>query len=209
MMPIAEIAAKITEVTAKTAEIAGKVADNVVDVTKRIDVSKMETYYARSSEVDVTKRIRPDDASLDPKDIRGEDLSELVKNYIEDLKSKSDYPDTIKVKDFVAAKLEKISSEDNDKMREEFDGKRNDLRSEWETMNNREWPRYKEDVLNADGKVIRKAGDRLDAHHIHPLELGGKNEASNITPLDVNKHSEIHTKEGSCKKLVDFVKGAL
>ena len=55
--------------------------------------------------------------------------------------------------------------------------------------------------------MIRKVGDFLDAHHVQPLELGGKNEASNITPLDLNKHKDIHSKTGSCTRLVEKVVG--
>ena len=91
--------------------------------------------------------------------------------------------------------------------REEFDENKAKLRKEWEELNHQEWPKYKEDVVNDDGKVIRKAGDNYDAHHIQPLQLGGENVASNITPLDVNSHREVHSSTGSCKRLVENVKG--
>ncbi len=58
----------------------------------------------------------------------------------------------------------------------------------WEEANGKEWPRYETDVYNHNEKLIRRAGDRYDAHHIHPLSLGGKNEANNITPMSAEKH---------------------
>ena len=84
-------------------------------------------------------------------------------------------------------------------LKEEIDKGRNALEKYINEM--------KEDVVNDDGKVIRKAGDNYDAHHIHPLQLGGENVASNITPLDVNSHREVHSSTGSCKRLVENVKG--
>lgn len=54
------------------------------------------------------------------------------------------------------------------------------------------WPKYTEDVYitNVRGAQvkIREAGQDYDAHHIHPLGLGGKNEASNLTPLRADVH---------------------
>lgn len=81
------------------------------------------------------------------------------------------------------------------------------LRKEWEELNHLEWPKYKEDVVNADGVVIRKAGQNYDAHHIQPLKLGGENIVTNITPLDMSNHKEVHSLNGSCRALVDAVKG--
>lgn len=203
---IGEIAAKAAEATVKTAEVAkeaGKAVEKSgVDIKKRIDVTK-NIPSGKAPEIDITKRIKSEVA----KEISGQDIKDVAKDYISDLKSKSVYPDTIKTDSFDASKLEKISPEENAKMREEFDDNKSKLREEWSKINNKEWPRYKEDVFNQNGVRIRKAGDCLDAHHVQPLELGGKNEASNITPMDLNKHKEIHSKDGSCTKLVESVVG--
>ena len=141
------------------------------------------------------------------KDVHNKDISELAKEYIDDLKSKSDCPDTIPSDAIDATKLELQPPEKVADKREEFDDNKAKLRKEWEELNHQEWPKYKEDVVNDDGKVIRKAGDNYDAHHIQPLQLGGENVASNITPLDVNSHREVHSSTGSCKRLVENVKG--
>lgn len=140
-------------------------------------------------------------------DVHNKDISEIAKEYINDLKSKSDCPDTIPSDAIDPAKLELQPPEIVAVKREEFDDNKAKLRKEWEELNHQEWPKYKEDVVNDDGKVIRKAGDNYDAHHIQPLQLGGENVASNITPLDVNSHREVHSSTGSCKMLVENVKG--
>lgn len=139
--------------------------------------------------------------------IETRDISEITNNYIEDLKTKSDCPETIPSDILDSSKMELQNPEDVAKKREEFDDKKAKLRAEWEKQNNMEWPKYKEDILNEDEVVIRKAGDYYDAHHIIPLKLGGENVASNITPLDMNSHKDIHSKNGSCKALVDSFKG--
>ena len=141
------------------------------------------------------------------KDVQKQEVSELVHNYIEDLKAKSECSDTISTDAIDPAKLELQSPEKTAEKREEFDDNKAKLRKEWEEFNHREWPKYKEDVLNDEGKIIRKAGDNYDAHHIQPLQLGGENVAENITPLDVNSHKEVHSSTGTCKAMVDSVKG--
>ena len=200
-----EIIAKAVEVTAKVGETAKEVGKatgkGAVDITKRIDVNA-KSVELKQIGVDITKRIIPEGIS----DIGSKDLKEVVKDYISDLKTKSEFPDSIKPDSIDLSKLEKISPEKNAKMREEFDDNKSKLRKEWEKIHNQEWPRYKEDVVGPNGNVIRKAGDCLDAHHIQPLELGGQNVADNLTPMDLFKHKEIHSANGSCTKLVEKVK---
>ncbi len=143
----------------------------------------------------------------DAKEAQKKDITELVKDYIEDLKSKSECPETIPEDALDTDKLEIRLPDKVAEMRDEFDDKKADLRKEWENIHEREWPKYENDVTNGEGKVIRKAGDNYDAHHIHSLQTGGENVASNITPMDVNSHREIHSSGGSCTAVVDKVKG--
>ncbi len=135
--------------------------------------------------------------------------SKEFKDYIKDLKSRSECPETISDDVIDKSKWERRSTEETQDMHDKFDGMRERLIKEWEKINGREWPRYKEDVYAEDGVTILKhAGQRYDAHHIQPLSLGGENVASNITPLDEKNHKEIHKKGGSCKVLQDrFGKG--
>lgn len=132
-----------------------------------------------------------------------QDIRDTVRDYIKDLKDKSEFSDTISEDAIDPSKLELRSPEEIVNKREEFENKKTELRKEWEKQNNRGWPTYKEDVVNSNGMVIRKAGDRYDIHHIQPLKLGGENVVSNITPLDYNSHKDIHSSSGSCKALVD------
>jgi predicted ribonuclease toxin of YeeF-YezG toxin-antitoxin module len=53
---------------------------------------------------------------------------------------------------------------------------------EWERQTGQLWPQYAEDVLSADGRLIRRAGQRYDAHHIIENIYGGPHEWWNITP---------------------------
>lgn len=138
------------------------------------------------------------------------DLEEVLEDYFEDLKEKSDCPETIPDRPFEASDLEKRSPEENAEMREEFDDKKADLKREWEEVNGRPWPKYEEDVYSPSGKLIRKAGSDYDAHHIQPLGMGGKNEVSNITPLHVEAHYDkqgVHAPDSPYSKLDQMLGG--
>lgn len=175
---------------------------------KEVDDFWKTEFHDQAEQAKADIQDTPDNTSENSKqDVHNKDISELAKEYIDDLKSKSDCPDTIPSDAIDATKLELQPPEKVADKREEFDDNKAKLRKEWEELNHQEWPKYKEDVVNDDGKVIRKAGDNYDAHHIHPLQLGGENVASNITPLDVNSHREVHSSTGSCKRLVENVKG--
>lgn len=113
-----------------------------------------------------------------------ETFEELIKRYYDDLKKFSEYPETI-IDD--GTLWERLSPEEVAEKRAEFNVNKERLIAEWEKLNGKEWPRYKEDVY-VNGKLIRKAGDRYDAHHVKPLSFGGKNEASNLTPISAEKH---------------------
>lgn len=195
-------AAKVSlEAAKETAKEVGKAAtEKTVDIGKRIDVGK-KAAELNSTKVDITKRIAPEGL----KEITGKDIRQAAKEYISDLKGKSEFADTIKSLD--TDKLDIQSPEKVKQLREEFNNNKSQIRKDWETLNHKEWPRYTEDVFNESGIKIRKAGDYYDAHHVQSLKLGGTNDASNITPLDYNKHKEIHSKTGSCTKLVEKVEG--
>ena len=115
-----------------------------------------------------------------------EEISELVDAYLNDLKEKSEVPETIS--DETLEDIEKTSSQEVAAKREEFNDIKSDLKKQWEEKNGMEWPKYDHDVYSSNGKLIRKAGQDYDAHHIQPLSMGGKNEVSNITPLNAEVH---------------------
>ena len=113
-----------------------------------------------------------------------EQIAKLRQDYIDDLKNNSEYPDLIEGS---AEEYNKLSPEETAEKRMEFSANKEKIITEWGEKNGKEWPCYKEDVYVND-KLIRKAGERYDAHHIHPLSFGGRNEASNITPIRAEKH---------------------
>ncbi len=136
-----------------------------------------------------------------------EQMEKLRQEYIDDIKANSEFPDTINDS---GAEYEKLSPEELAEKRAEFNAKKEQLIKEWEAENGREWPRYKED-LYINGKLIRKAGDRYDAHHIHPLSFGGKNESGNLTPISADKHFDkqgVHAPDSPYGKLEKFLREA-
>jgi hypothetical protein len=136
------------------------------------------------------------------------DLDELGLRYTNQLKGLSPYPETIENQDL--SDWEKCSPEEVAEKRAEFRNLKDDLIKEWESNHGREWPTYEEDVYSENGKLIRKAGDKYDAHHIQPLEYGGKNSVDNINPMHAKDHYDrqgIHAPDGilnnEIKKAID------
>ena len=135
-----------------------------------------------------------------------ESLEELRRQYYEDLKSNSEFPETIEDD---GTSWEKLSPEEREEKEAEFDTNRWRLREEWSEMNGAEWPKYKEDVYYND-KLMKKEGNHYDAHHIKPLSFGGKNEASNITPIHFEKHFDkkgVHSPESPYGKMSKSLQG--
>lgn len=207
-----ELTTKLPEVDS---EIKAEPISGMVDIGKRIDVNRPINETQKNG-VDIGKRIseqRFDDKpsyneSDDEKDTEAKtDLSKKLKDYVDDLKQKAKFPEAINDDCIDQERLEVQSPDKVKELREEFDDIKSELRNEWEKLNGQEWPRYTEQEIQELGITDRKAGDRYDAHHIQPLQLGGKNEASNITPLRVTEHRDIHSSGGSCKALVDSLVG--
>ena len=149
------------------------------DPDKRVDASGKET----KGDVGKTERFDPD-KRVETKT----ETTKLINDYIKDIKKNSEVPQTLPEKPFSEAELEKVTPERNAELRDEFNEKKPELKKEWEQKKDMKWPKYDKDVYSSSGKLIRKAGSDYDAHHIHPLGMGGKNEASNITPLHVDVH---------------------
>ena len=138
------------------------------------------------------------------------DIEKTLNDYFNDLKDKSEYPETIPDKPFEASDLKKRSPEENAEKREEFSDMKARLKKEWEENNGKSWPQYDHDVYSANGKLIRKAGSDYDAHHIQPLGMGGENIASNITPLNAEVHYDkqgIHAPDSPYSKLDQMLGG--
>lgn len=138
------------------------------------------------------------------------DIGELVDDYLQDIKNNSVYPDTIDDGAFGNSDVERISPEENSQRREEFDDTKGVLKKQWEEKNGVPWPKYNHDIYSANGKLIRRAGDDYDAHHIQPLGLGGENTVKNITPLSAEVHYDkqgIHAPGSAYDKLCKAVGG--
>lgn len=133
------------------------------------------------------------------------ELEKEIHAYADDLKARSEFPETLPNRPFDLDTLERRSPESNRVKREEFDDLKTDLKRQWETATGMAWPKYQEDVYSASGNLIRKAGNDYDAHHIHPLSLGGDNVANNITPLHASQHFDrqgIHAPDSPYSKMV-------
>lgn len=119
------------------------------------------------------------------------EVKECKKEYVEDVISRSEVPETLDQEKLLENEYRRITPEENATMRTEFAQSRMELRKEWEHITGQDWPRYKEDVyLPGKDTPYRRAGDAYDAHHIQPLGLGGKNVASNITPIHALDHAD-------------------
>ena len=140
------------------------------------------------AEISGNETLETDMENLNESDNAESDLENMINEYFDDLKSKSECPETIPDRSFESSDLEKLSPDEVAEKREEFDEKKAELKRQWEETNGRPWPKYEQDVYSSNNKLIRKAGSDYDAHHIQPLGMGGKNEVNNITPL----HAEVH-----------------
>ena len=76
----------------------------------------------------------------------------------------------------------KLDPEKSKLHRKLFDNAKDRLIDEWEKNTGDKWPVYTEDVLNDAGEVIRKAGQRFDAHHLIESSFGGPNAWWNLHP---------------------------
>lgn len=87
----------------------------------------------------------------------------------------------------------KLDPEKTDINRKLFNSAKDKLIEEWEENTGEIWPRYEEDLLNEAGKIIRKKGDRYDAHHLIEISFGGSNAWWNLHPATFWEHRAIHS----------------
>jgi hypothetical protein len=131
-------------------------------------------------------------------------LDELHDKYDEEVRETSAAGE---VQDSDRSSWEKTSTEEHQESRREFQQEKERLIAEWEEKNGMEWSTYEEDVYNENGKLIRRKGDRYDAHHIQPLEFGGKNESDNLTPIHAKDHYDkqgVHRHDSPYGKLCEY-----
>ncbi len=155
------------------------------DPSKRMDAVKETAIQGVSESIDPSKRM--------------DTIDDMANKYASELQDKTSHLNLESKPSVDVNDWKKISPEENQKQKDEFNKSKSDLRDEWSKENGKEWPTYDKDVVGEKGNTIRKEGDKYDAHHIQPTSLGGKNEVSNIVPmhaLDHYDHSGIH-KAGS------------
>jgi len=100
-------------------------------------------------------------------------------------------------------KYEKLSPAETIKKRKEFNKVKDKLIKEWEEKTGQDWPTYSEDIINKDGKIIRKKGDKYDAHHVIENNYGGNDEWWNMHPAKFPDEHQggIHGKGAPSKDL--------
>lgn len=147
-------------------------------------------------------------------EVKNEKLEQILKKYFEEMKKYSDCPETIKEDAFSVSDMRKPSSEEMKQLKIEYNKEKDNLIDNWENETGRVWPTYKEDVYittkSGEKIKIREAGARYDAHHVQPLSMGGKNEASNITPMRADVHMDhygVHSLDGAYGKMEKIMGG--
>lgn len=199
------------EKLAKTVEVTGKAAekqpDNKFDPDKRVNFEQDKVdKKVEDKGFDPDKRVEVPGAEANANKIEGNvDINGAFKDYIDDVKSKSEYPETVKIK-ADEIQLRDCSKETKEK-RVEFEKMKRALIKKWEEKYGREFPREQKDVVSEDGKILRKAGSRYELHHIVPLSLGGDNSLDNLTPMSYSAHKELHGSGSAYSKLRSAVKG--
>lgn len=199
------------EKLAKTVEVTGKAAekqpDNKFDPDKRVNFEQDKVdKKLEDKSFDPDKRIEVPGAEVNVNKLESNvDVNSAFKDYIDDVKSKSEYPETVKIK-ADEIQLRDCSKETKEK-RVEFERVKRARIKEWEEKYGREFPKEQKDVVSKDGTILKKAGSRYELHHIVPLSLGGDNSLDNLTPMSYSAHKALHGAGSAYSKLRSAVKG--
>lgn len=180
------------------------------DPDKRIEAVGKEVAEESHNQFNPDKRIDSHVNNDVGKSQEPHDPKEYIDGYCQDVVNYSEFPETLKGFKLKTSDLRNVSVEEQETLRKEYGNKKETLIKEWEQKYGMEWPRYKEDVYNKNGKLIRRAGERYDAHHKHPLSLGGTNTVDNITPLRADVHYDhqgVHAKGSAYDNMHKAIKG--
>ena len=164
-------------------ESVEKVTKEVVEtgaqkaVKEVVEEGSMKTVRETTEKV-VTKRTKEIGERLDKK-LFPEYLQEVEKITNREIKPNQmeKLQRALKEQEFV-----KLDPEKSKLHRKLFDNAKDKLIDEWEKNTGDKWPVYAQDVLNDAGEVIRKAGQRYDAHHLIESSFGGSNAWWNLHP---------------------------
>ncbi|MDF2004158.1 T7SS effector LXG polymorphic toxin [Bacillus pumilus] len=160
-------------------------AASIIPITKIVKVGKyvFKIDQGKNAVKRVTtstgSKIDSDTIKKYVRDIEGRTGRELPKNQIENLKA------ALRNKEY-----NKMSPIETAKHRAKFDSLKNKVIKEWERNTGQKWPVYNENIISEKtGKVIRKKGDKYDAHHIIENTFGGEHEWWNMHPAKFpNEH---------------------
>lgn len=155
-----------------------------------------------------TGKLSPDEVlRYEPElDVAGglRNIQDLKEQYVDDIIKHSEVPETINKDEIVSANFVKCSAEETAYKREMFGDMKDSLIKQWEEVHGQTWPTYSQDIYSSNGHLIRRCGDRYDAHHLQPLSQGGQNEVGNITPLHADCHYDrqgIHSPDSAYAKI--------
>lgn len=212
---VGEVAVKVAETVEKISEMAGtkEIAEGSENGSYK-DIKPDNEETANDAD-DFWDDVFSEDESIDESeadegDDVEDDLEKALDEYFQDLKDKSECPGTIEDRPFEVDDLEKQPPEKTAEMRDQFDDLKAELKKQWEEKNGKPWPKYDHDIYSSNGKLIRKAGSDYDAHHMQPLGMGGKNEVSNITPLNAEVHYDkqgIHSPDSPYNRMDKILGG--
>lgn len=146
-------------------------------VKEVVEEGSMKTVRETTEKV-VTKRTKEIGERLDKK-LFPEYLQEVEKITNREIKPNQMEKLQRALKEQEFAKLDPEKSKLHRKL---FDNAKDKLIDEWEKNTGDKWPVYAQDVLNDAGEVIRKAGQRYDAHHLIESSFGGSNAWWNLHP---------------------------
>ena len=198
---VANVAAKTGEganILAKTAEAAraAKIAEEANATAKALEVAKAaeEAKKARTLGEVVSAS----------KDV---DL-QLIRKYIKHLEEvtgrKLNPKQVQELKNALRQNVyKKLSPAETAKKRITFRKLKNKLIKQWEQETGKKWPTYTENVLDKNGEIYRKIGDKYDAHHVIENTHGGPDEWWNIHPAKSPSQHQggIHGKGAPSKSL--------
>lgn len=190
---VAATTAQATTAAGKTAATLGEGAANTAQTLAPKATQGGNVDSLEQSVMDVkTGKVLPDEMLKSDPVAHASDLKTqidaLKMQYCDELEHFSPFKGTLDIDTVRQDLFRRITPEETMEKRIEFDKLKPDLIREWEIHNHRPWPRYENDVYSEAGNAIRQQGGLFDAHHIHPLGMGGENIASNITPMNAVNH---------------------
>lgn len=205
---IETIAAIAKEALKKESALGSEIKETISKETKTPLENSLSIIEEKSLESLKTQNELLFENDLNSEELIIKSIQDCKESYMNDVIEKSDIPETIDKEYFLSQDCKPISVEETIQKREEFEKLKPELKQKWEQENGLSWPKYKEDIYSENNIIIRRAGNDYDAHHIQPLSMGGKNEASNITPLHANIHYDkqgIHSPDSPYSQLKNLI----